>query len=241
MNQNPVLRFLSGPQEGQEFVLSPQEITLGRGDENMIKIAWDTSISRYHARIFKKSGLLWAEDLNSKNGSSLLMPDDQEISMQPHEPHLLLDHVRLRFGKHVEFEILGIAASEEDAMRTVIGGVRDLLQSLYEGLPYLEPQIRKEQITLIRRFEEGLLKAADEEELLRIAVDGFNTLHETRQEIVGPLIEEGDDKPLQLAPIPDDLPDPSDPDRLFTIRGIFISDIRKCIPNNNQEENSYND
>ena len=241
MPQNPVIRFLSGPQEGQEFVLSQQEITLGRSGENTIKIAWDTSISRQHARIFKKSKLFWFEDLNSKNGSYFCLPNDQDIALQPNKPNLLLDHTRLRLGKHVEFEILGIATSGDDAMRTVIGGMRNLLQALYEGLPYLEPQVKKEQIALIRQFEENVLKAVNEEELMRIAADGFNTLHKTQQEIPEQLTTEGDGKPLQLAPIPDDLPNPNDPDRLFTIRGIFISDIRKYIPNNNHDKGSQDE
>jgi hypothetical protein len=236
---NPSICFLNGPQQGQEIPLTQQETTLGRSSQNTIAIPWDTSISRQHARIFDKSGLLWVDDLGSKNGSFLCLPGGAETQLKPHEPHLLLEHARLRLGKHVLCEILGIVTTEDDAMRTAIGGVRNLLQALYDGLPYLDAQVKKEQIALIRRFEQNLLEAANEEELMRIAAEGFNTLHETQEGPTDHPPEESGERPLILDPLPDDLPDPMDPDRLFTIRGIFISDIRKCLPNNHNEGSDH--
>ena len=60
------LEILSGPNQGESLLLSSEDITLGRREDNHILLV-DRDISRYHARIIKKKD--WQIiDLNSTNG-----------------------------------------------------------------------------------------------------------------------------------------------------------------------------
>lgn len=51
-------------------VVLTDSIVIGR-EQGDIQLRWDTSASRTHARVFMEKGQIWAEDLNSTNGTWL--------------------------------------------------------------------------------------------------------------------------------------------------------------------------
>jgi DNA-binding winged helix-turn-helix (wHTH) protein len=64
----PILIGQSGEQRGRRWAIIPEGIILGRGEECEVVIA-DRQVSRQHARITRKHGCTFLEDLDSKNGT----------------------------------------------------------------------------------------------------------------------------------------------------------------------------
>ncbi|HLA43707.1 MAG TPA: FHA domain-containing protein [Aggregatilineales bacterium] len=70
-NARPVLSITTGPQEGMEFPIKQDSITLGRA---VVNATWeiglqDRTVSRPHARIEKKDNTWYLIDLGSANGT----------------------------------------------------------------------------------------------------------------------------------------------------------------------------
>jgi diguanylate cyclase (GGDEF)-like protein len=61
------LHFLNGPLAGHSFSFEEESVFLGRDPDNHIHIK-DLSVSRKHARLFRKGNELFIEDLDSENG-----------------------------------------------------------------------------------------------------------------------------------------------------------------------------
>ena len=61
------LVLVSGPSAGQEYLLGPLRLTLGRGPDVDIEIA-DETLSRQHAAVEYTGGRFRVEDLGSTNG-----------------------------------------------------------------------------------------------------------------------------------------------------------------------------
>ena len=57
-------------QKGTEFLLA-DEVTVGRAGGCGVLLADDTFVSQLHARVFRRDGDLWVEDLGSTNGTYL--------------------------------------------------------------------------------------------------------------------------------------------------------------------------
>jgi pSer/pThr/pTyr-binding forkhead associated (FHA) protein len=55
---------------GQQFRIA-QEVTIGRAPGCAISLPEDTYVSQLHARVFRRDGELWVEDLGSTNGTLL--------------------------------------------------------------------------------------------------------------------------------------------------------------------------
>lgn len=68
-----VLSYMSGPEDGRTIVIPVEDenpvVTIGRLTECTICIADDPDASRRHARIVRRDGDWWLEDLNSANGT----------------------------------------------------------------------------------------------------------------------------------------------------------------------------
>jgi pSer/pThr/pTyr-binding forkhead associated (FHA) protein len=65
------LRVVDPPQRrGRVFELG-DEVTLGRSPGCAVALEDDTFVSSVHARVFRRSGELWLEDLGSTNGTWL--------------------------------------------------------------------------------------------------------------------------------------------------------------------------
>lgn len=65
-----IIRFIAGPLHDRTFEIGDGEAkTIGKGENCDIKIADDVMVSRSHARVSLERGLLWIEDLGSRNGT----------------------------------------------------------------------------------------------------------------------------------------------------------------------------
>jgi len=83
------LRVVDPPQRrGRVFELG-EEVTVGRSPGCAVPLDDDTFASSIHARVFRRSGELWIEDLGSTNGTWL---NDERLDVP----------VRLRRGDHVK-------------------------------------------------------------------------------------------------------------------------------------------
>ena len=84
------LKILEPPaRAGERFVLT-DELTVGRGGGCGIVLADDSFVSTVHARVFRRDGAVYVEDLGSRNGTLL-----------NGEP--VVHAVQLRRGDHVQF------------------------------------------------------------------------------------------------------------------------------------------
>lgn len=68
-----ILTYMSGPDDGRTEVVAADSInaivTIGRLPDCTISIVSDPDASRRHARIFRRDGEWWLEDLGSANGT----------------------------------------------------------------------------------------------------------------------------------------------------------------------------
>ena len=67
MDSNPVLKVIEGALEGQVFVVTPEGLVIGRGEECAVRLA-DPGVSREHARVFLHNAGVWVQDMGSRNG-----------------------------------------------------------------------------------------------------------------------------------------------------------------------------
>ncbi|GAB4468494.1 MAG: hypothetical protein Kow00124_02670 [Anaerolineae bacterium] len=77
----PVLLIVEGEMRGQQWVLHADELLIGRGADCDIVIP-DSRVSREHARVFRREGAYFIEDLHSKNGTylnAIRLEGEQEI------------------------------------------------------------------------------------------------------------------------------------------------------------------
>ncbi len=64
------IMFMSGPDDGLELTLiNDNSFTIGRRESSHICIAFDTSVSRLHARLAVRDDGLWLVDEKSRNGT----------------------------------------------------------------------------------------------------------------------------------------------------------------------------
>jgi pSer/pThr/pTyr-binding forkhead associated (FHA) protein len=93
-NQPERVRILEPPERrGQEFELG-DELTVGRAAGCSVSIPDDTFVSQVHARVFRRDGDLWLEDLGSTNGTFL---NDKKVSA----PAVMRRGDMLKVGKTV--------------------------------------------------------------------------------------------------------------------------------------------
>jgi hypothetical protein len=84
------LRILEPPaRQGESFALT-DELTVGRGGGCGIVLADDSFVSTVHARVFRRDGTAYVEDLGSRNGT--LLNGEPLVHAAP-----------LRRGDHVQF------------------------------------------------------------------------------------------------------------------------------------------
>jgi len=65
----PCIIIIEGDSEQAEFFLTSDVLTIGRGPDNDIQLANDTSVSRHHSRISFENGEYIITDLDSSNGT----------------------------------------------------------------------------------------------------------------------------------------------------------------------------
>ena len=68
-----VLTYMSGPDDGRSEVIAVEAgnatATIGRLPDCTISIPADPDVSRKHARLYRRDGDWWLEDLGSSNGT----------------------------------------------------------------------------------------------------------------------------------------------------------------------------
>src|SRR5215470_14137186 len=67
----PRLLVVRGPCRGQELLLAPGDVSIGRGAKNDLVLAADTSVSRRHILIHVEEKTVRVRDLGSENGTLL--------------------------------------------------------------------------------------------------------------------------------------------------------------------------
>ncbi|MBN2383880.1 FHA domain-containing protein [bacterium] len=85
----PHIVVIEGDSEQAEFQLSMDVLTIGRGPDNDIQLANDTSVSRHHSRISYENGEYIITDLDSSNGTfvngervtQMPLADNDEVSI----------------------------------------------------------------------------------------------------------------------------------------------------------------
>jgi hypothetical protein len=70
MKSRYILKFTAGPLQDKTFEIGEGESKIiGKGDGSLLRIDDDLMVSRTHARLTLERGLLWIEDLGSRNGT----------------------------------------------------------------------------------------------------------------------------------------------------------------------------
>ncbi|MCD4653062.1 FHA domain-containing protein [bacterium] len=67
----PILDVVDGDFTGESYTIDKERITMGRGPNNDIQLATDTSVSRHHAQIALEDSKYVLVDLESSNGTSV--------------------------------------------------------------------------------------------------------------------------------------------------------------------------
>lgn len=65
------VEVVGGPMDGLDRRVQGERLEMGRGPENDLPLAMDTSVSSHHARIVREGRSHWLEDLDSRNGTYL--------------------------------------------------------------------------------------------------------------------------------------------------------------------------
>jgi diguanylate cyclase (GGDEF)-like protein len=87
------LAVLSGSHSGAILPLRGSDVVIGRSPETSLQID-EPTLSRRHARVFRRDSAAWIEDLKSTNGTFV---DGQRLS----DPVLLHDGARIALGSNV--------------------------------------------------------------------------------------------------------------------------------------------
>lgn len=80
------VEVIGGVMDGLRGYVEGDELTLGRGEDNLLVLALDPMVSGRHARIFRDGKGFWIEDQGSRNGTFL--GDDRvegKAAIQPGE------------------------------------------------------------------------------------------------------------------------------------------------------------
>jgi hypothetical protein len=206
---------------------------LGRDLHAAVSIAWDLSISRQHARIFRQAGLFWLEDLGSRSGTVLVPPGGPPQKLERRKPVLLLDQTQLELGTHARYRVEGLTHSSDTAIRLL----HFQLVEAVNGLNHLPSEAQARQREQLKQFELRLRAAEDEAELLRLAADGIPTLWDTTVSGAVPAPPEPHGSKA-LPPLPADLPDPDDPDRVPSLFNLFVADIHAQLPHSGDDDDA---
>lgn len=67
----PVLDVIEGDFAGESYPMDKDRITVGRGPNNDIQLATDTSVSRHHSQLTRENDCYVLVDLESSNGTSV--------------------------------------------------------------------------------------------------------------------------------------------------------------------------
>ena len=63
------LEVMNGPEDGRVIKCRTASITIGRAEDNVVRIRYDHLISRHHAKIVRSDNSFVIHDLDSANGT----------------------------------------------------------------------------------------------------------------------------------------------------------------------------
>ena len=63
------IEVMNGPEDGRVIKCRAMPVTIGRADDNVIRLRYDQLISRHHARIVNSDDSFVIQDLDSANGT----------------------------------------------------------------------------------------------------------------------------------------------------------------------------
>jgi len=231
---NPRLRVLSGEMKGQEYPLDDEATTIGRDDSNRIVMRHDAKVSRNHCQILTHLGFVWLEDLKSSNGTYLTRSEAPPVRLAPFQPALLFDGSTIQIGA-AEFQVLDILVHRNDAVGLIGRQLQQILRDICKTLPDMSAQRRKAYEATPWELELRLRQATSEQELITLVTESIQKLSASflRGKRDGATIVS--EPALELPPLPESLPDVNCLSRVDSIRNMFISDIRRCLPPDEQE------
>jgi predicted component of type VI protein secretion system len=222
----PTLTVIAGPHEGKTVPLPQQRVIIGRDPSDDVALRRDASVSRHHARISRRAGLLWIEDLDSRNGTFVTLDGGGERRLRSNQPALLLEGTEIRLGPRTRLGITQVQISQDQAVRELLGQLRRYVRSIYLNLPQLDPAAREAECAHLAALEARLETAADETTLLHHVADALSEASLVTAETV---VGSGRAVPDGLPPLPEELPEPDTAGRVPSLLNLFITDIRECL------------
>jgi pSer/pThr/pTyr-binding forkhead associated (FHA) protein len=81
----PVLDVIEGDFTGESYPMDKERMTIGRGPNNDIQLATDTSVSRHHAQITFENNHYILVDLESSNGTSVNGMRVNRMALHPND------------------------------------------------------------------------------------------------------------------------------------------------------------
>lgn len=228
------LTGISGPLQGQSFTLQENETTIGREADNDIILDQDRNVSRHHCRVFEHNKAFWVEDLGSSNGTLLTHPGLSPLKLTPNEPAIIFENSRIQIGS-IQFEVTGLSEFQHQALGTVGFQFQEVMADMCRLLPNLSSSQKESYRAALQQLETHIQQAANENELLRFITQDIQKLSAAflSNEDLGQTVVF--DPTLSLPPLPDELPEGDDQGWMDSIRNIFISDIKRCLPPDEEE------
>ena len=235
-DEHPKIVVSAGPLTGKTFTLGSKALVIGRDADNQIILFGDEKVSRHHCRIFNHLDRYWLEDLKSTNGTCLTQPDSLEMQLTPFQPALLLNSAQVKIGSS-QFEIAGVKHEQGDTVQMLALQLQELMVRICEKLPMLKPEEREAYEGAIGDLTDALLAAQSEEELIEFVGNKIQSLstgflsgnHQQATVMFDPDFE--------LPPLPDDLSRLNHAARVDSLKNMFISDINRCLPPDEDEGN----
>ncbi len=231
------ISVLKGVLEGQVFTLERLELTVGRAGDNDIVIPDDRNVSRHHCRVFEHNKAIWIEDLNSSNGTFILKPGLSTTKLSPDQPALLFENSLITIGEN-QFQISELAQYQHDVLGTVGFQFQEMLADIDQVQPDWTKGQRSAYQEALLELEDQINKATSEKELLGIIgneIQKLSSLFLNSERFDQTIVF---DPALVLPELPENLLDPSENEWVDSIRNIFITDIKRCLPEEEDEENS---
>ena len=81
MEPVPVLSVVEGPLAGRSYEITATGLCIGREPTNEIVVT-DAGVSRQHARVILHNGMIWVQDVGSRNGvfvNGNRVPDHKQV------------------------------------------------------------------------------------------------------------------------------------------------------------------
>jgi len=226
---------LNGTLKGQTVFLEKYEITIGREGDNDIVISNDRNVSRHHCRIFELNKAIWIEDLNSSNGTIILKPGLSSMQLVPQQPTIVFENSIFTLGSN-QFQISELAQYQHDALGTIGFQFQEVLADINELQPDWSEEKKSAYQAALLELEDHIKNASSERELLGIIASDIQKLTSVflqsdnlEQTIVF-------DPALVLPDLPESLSEPLEDAWVDSIRNIFITDIKRCLPEDKDEE-----